>query len=187
MTYGGGTYGGVSYGGSSTFTPPPTPTPPTPPGQPAYFRTPSVKDEAPYLPDSPAYQVRLYRHYENRRRAVNVWQRSDGTFVQDTPTTSDTDQSTPAAFFSDDPVGPYELIGQNDTNVNYPWNPFPGAGPEAPSNPGQFVYGTNWDGTTFTEQLDPYMARWFQPAATIEITQAEALVLTAAGYGDCLS
>ena len=185
MSYGTRTYGGTAYGGATSVTPSPIP---IPPGQPVYFRTPSVQDEAPYLPDSPAYQVRLYRHYENRRRAVNVWQRSDGTFVQDTPTTSDTDQPTPAAYFTDDPVGPYEIFGgEVDTNVNYPWNPFPGAGPEAPSNPGQFVYGTNWDGTTFTEQLDPYMVKWFQPSATIEITQAEALALTAAGYGDCIS
>ena len=164
---------------------------------PIYFRTPSVKDEAPYLPDSSPSQVRLFRHYENRRRAVNVWQRSDGTFCQDTPTSSDTDQTSPAAYFTDDPVGPYEIFGgELDSNVNYPWNPYPGAGPEpgpgysgiGPNpNPGQFVYGTNWDGTTFTEQLNPYLLRWFQPASTIEVTQEEALELTAAGYGDNIS
>lgn len=165
-----------------------TPVAPSAIGEPdCIFRTPGVQDEAPYLPDSPAHHVKLYRHFENRWRGVNVWQRSDGSFVQDTPTNNEAAQTAPAAFFSDDPVGPYEIIGQTDTNVNYPWNPFPGAGPESPSNPGQYVYGTNWDQTTFTEQLDPYMTTWFQPGATIEITHAEALVLTAAGYGDCIS
>lgn len=187
MAYGTSAYGTAPYGGIGVLTPPP----PLPPVQPdellVHFLTPTVQDEAPYLPDSPPIQVRLYRHYENRSRGVNVWERSDGTFVQDTPTNNESGQTQPAAFFSDDPVGPFEIIGQTDTNVNYPWNPFPGAGPEAPSNPGQFVYGTNWDGTTFTDQLDPYMTTWFQPGAYNEITHAQALALTAAGYGDCIN
>lgn len=203
------------------------PTPPPPDDDdlqiiinPTIFQTPKIKDEPPFLPDSSPLQMRLFRHYENRWRQVNVWQRSDGTFVQDTPTPYESSQTSPAAFFSDDPVGPYEIIattadvilpgtysqgtwdagfydgqivsgssapGQTDSNVNYPWNPFPGSGPEDRNNPGQFVHGTNWDGTTFTDQLNPYMSRWFQPAASNVVTQAEALVLTAAGYGDCLS
>ena len=162
----------------------------------AIFRTPIVQDESPYLPDSPPSQVRLYRHYANRWRGVNVWRRNNGTYVQDTPTNQEADQTSPAAAFTDDMVGPYEIIGQTDTNVNYPWNPYPGAGPEpgpgysgiGPNpNPGQFVYGTNWDGTTFTEQLNPYMVTWFQPGADNVITHAEAVALTAAGYGDDIS
>ena len=195
MSYGSSTYGGATYGGGTTVVPIPLPPGPGPGGV-AIFQPPTAQDEAPYLPDSSPIAVRLYRHYENRKRGVNVWQRSDGTFVQDTPTNNEPAQTTPAAYFSDDPIGPYELVGQTDTNVNYPWNPYPGAGPEpgpgysgiGPNpNPGQFVYGTNWDGTTFTEQLDPYLTSWFPGGHLNEVDQATALVLTAAGYGDCLS
>ena len=85
-----------------------------------------------------------------------VWQRSDGTFCQDTPTPFESSQTQPAGGISDDPVGPDEVANsQFDANPNYPWNPFPGSGPESPDEPGQYSFLTNWDRTTEVFALDP--------------------------------
>lgn len=52
----------------------------------AYFVTPKVCDEPPYLPDSTPTQIGLWRHYAPGCRGVNVFLLSDGTYVQDTAT-----------------------------------------------------------------------------------------------------
>ena len=60
-----------------------------------YFTPPTVKDIAPYLPDSSGLQVRLFRHYATRYRGVNVFALSDGTFVQDTATSENGNSGYP--------------------------------------------------------------------------------------------
>ncbi len=155
------------------------------------FECPQVRDRAPYLPDSSQAEYNLWRHFENRLRGVNVWQRSDGTFCVDTPANYEAAQTHPAAYFSDDPIGPdltAEEQGLSDSNVNYPWNPIPPQPPFYDSTisevPGAYVFITNWDQTTETLALDPYLVKWWQGGAVYTITQEEALVLTAAGFGD---
>jgi hypothetical protein len=151
----------------------------------AIFETPQVRDRPPYLPDSTMAQVGLMRHFENRLRGVLVWQRNDGTFVQDTPSDYESAQTNPAGYIQDDPIGPDMIADfQTDTNVNYPWNPFPGS--TNSEIPGSFAYNVNWDQTTQDFILDPYLVTWWQGGAENVITQATALVLTAAGYGDCI-
>lgn len=151
------------------------------------FLTPQVRDRPPYLPDSSARQVGLMRHFENRLRGVLVWLRNDGTYVVDTPCNYEAAMTQPAAYISDDPIGPdltADFQGLTDSNVNYPWNPKPGS---TNSNiPGSFAFNTNWDQTTQDFILDPYMIQWWQGGAENVITQAQALELTAAGFGDCI-
>lgn len=184
--YGGEPYGAGPYGGDYPFSAPP---PYYPLGGTVIFQTPCVQDEPPYLPDSTPQQFALYRHMANRWRGVNVWQRSDGTFCQDTPTPYESSQTALACFFSKGPMGPDETAEQQlDSNVNYPWQPFPGSAAFGQTvSPGAFVYVQNWDGTNQTEIQDPFLAAWWQPGAYNVVTQEEALELTAAGYGDCLS
>ena len=180
-TYGAGLYGAGLYGIGETAA---TTTPGT-----AVFLTPMVRDRPPYLPDSSQAQYNLWRHFENRLRGVIVWQRSDGTWVQDTPSNYEAAQTQPAAYFNDDPIGP-DLVAdyQTDTNVNYPWNPSPGSGAFARGqSPGSFVYTQSWDGTHSTDVLDPFLSLYYQPGAENVVDQEEVLELTAAGYGDCIS
>jgi hypothetical protein len=71
-----------------------------------------------------------------------------------------------------------------DTAINYPWNPFPGS--TVSETPGSYAFITNWDHTTQDFVNNPYLERWFQGGAVLTITQQDALVLTAAGFGDCI-
>jgi hypothetical protein len=157
------------------------------------FEPPVVRDRAPYLPDSTQAEYNLWRHFENRLRGVNVWQRSDGTFCVDTPANYESAQTHPAAYISDGPIGP-DLTnteqGLSDTNINYPWNPIPPQPPFYDSTisevPGAYVFTTNWDQTTDTLVLNPYMVTFWEGGSINPVTQSEALILTAAGFGDCL-
>ena len=154
----------------------------------AIFETPQVRDRPPYLPDSSARQVGLMRHFENRLRGVLVWLRNDGTYCVDTPCNYELAMTQPAAYISDDPIGPDltgEFQGLTDSNVNYPWNPFPGT--TNSTIPGSYAYNVNWDQTTQDFILNPYLVQWWEGGAENVITQAQALQLTAAGFGDCIS
>ena len=188
MSYGTFAYGTALYGGTGTATPV-APTTPVELGALVTFQTPRVQDEPPFLPDSPMRQVGLMRHYENRIRGVNVWERSDGSFCVDTGCNYESAMTSPAAFLTDDPCGPDEtetgFPALTDTAINYPWDPFPGAGNS--EVPGAYAWVVNWDQTTQLFVNNPYLATWFQGGAIIEITQEQALVLTAAGFGDCIS
>lgn len=110
--------------------------------------------------------------------------------------TADYDSTMDATFpqpnlaggFSDDPaVGDTDVVfdAMSDTNVNYPWNPFPGS--TNSMTPGSFAYNVNWDRTTQDFVLDPYLYRWYEGGTIIPISQQEALLLTAAGFGDCIT
>jgi hypothetical protein len=94
----------------------------------------------------------------------------------------------PAAYISDDPIGPdltADFQGLTDSNVNYPWNPFPGS--TNSETPGSYAYNVNWDQTTQDFILNPYLIDWWEGGAENIVTQAQALALTAAGFGDCIA
>jgi hypothetical protein len=174
------TLSGVAFG-SAGFPAPPT-------NGLCIFLTPQVRDRPPYLPSSSAMATNLMRHFENRLRGVLVWLRNDGTYCVDTPCAYEAAMTQPAAWISDDPIGPDETAdfqGLTDSNVNYPWNPYPGS--TNSTIPGSFVSNTNWDQTTQEYVLNPYMVQWWEGGAENVITQAQALALTAAGFGDCIA
>ncbi len=152
------------------------------------FETPQVRDRPPYLPDSDRRQIMLMRHFETRLRGVSVWKRNDGTYCVDTICNYEAAQTHPAAYFSDDPMGP-DLTsteqGLSDSNVNYPWNPYPGS--TNSENPGSYAYNVNWDQTTQDFILNPYLIRWWEGGALNIITQSEAIDLTQGGFGDCIT
>lgn len=157
------------------------------------FLTPMVRDRPPYNPDSTPSQVGLMRHFENRLRGVIVWLLDDGTYVVDTACNYEAAQTQPAAFISNDPVGPdmtADFPALSNTNAPYPWNPFPGS--TNSEVPGAYTYITNWDSTTQTFVLEPHVAveppnfSWWQPGAENVVTQAEAVILAQAGFGDCV-
>jgi hypothetical protein len=153
----------------------------------ALFITPQVRDRPPYLPTSSRREVMLMRHFENRLRGVLVWERNDGTFCVDTTCNYEAAMTQPAAYISDDPIGPdptADFQGLTDSNVNYPWNPFPNT--TNSSIPGSFAYNVNWDQTKQDFILNPYMVTWWEGGAENIITQDQALALTAAGFGDCI-
>lgn len=177
--YGSGSYGSGTYGGGSSYE--------VPEGPFQLFLTPQVRDRPPYLPDSSVQQVMLMRHYENRLRGVLVWMRNDGTFCVDTVCNYEAAMTQPAAYITQDPIGPdlvAEAQGPSDSNINYPWNPYPGT--TNSTVPNAYAFNTNWDRTTRLFTLDPYMIQWWEGGAENIITQEAALALTAAGFGDCI-
>lgn len=184
VAYGTGLYGDGPYGGGPLPIPESTTL--------ALFITPQVRDRPPYLPDSPRREVMLMRHFENRLRGVLVWERNDGTYCVDTTCNYEAAQTQPAGYLSDDPIGPdwvppdgsTNFQGLNDSNVNYPWNPFPGS--TNSTIPGSFAFNTNWDRSTQDFILNPYLIDWWEGGALNIITDVQALALTAAGFGDCI-
>ena len=181
--YGSGFYGAGYYGEGGAI--PPV----TPPISTIYqtFITPVVRDRPPYLPDSSPRQIGLMRHFENRLRGVLVWEVSDGTYRVDTPCNYEAAMTQPAAYWSDDPIGPdltADFEGLTNCNDAYPWNPFPGSTNSV--IPGSYVSNTNWDQTKQEYILDPYNINWWQGGAYNIITDQQALALTAAGFGDCI-
>ena len=82
-----------------------------------YFTPPTVKDIAPYLPDSSGLQVRLFRHYATRYRGVNVFLLSDGTFVQDTATVENGNTGYPLPWIINDPANEYLTVFNIDGSV----------------------------------------------------------------------
>ena len=153
------------------------------------FETPQVRDRPPYLPDSSPQQVGLLRHFENRLRGVIVFKNNDGTYAVDTPCNYESAQTNPAAAITFDPGGPDETAtgfpALSNSAIAFPWNPFPGS--TNSEIPGSYAYITNWDQTVQEFILDPYIVRWWQPGAENVISQADALALTAAGFGDCIT
>jgi hypothetical protein len=188
MAYGTATYGVGAYGGA-TFAPLSTPITPGILVDKCLFETPHVAVIPRWLPESTGQQFLLYRHFANEIRGVNAWQRSDGTYCVDYPCNFESAQTHPAGFFSDDPIGP-DLTTTGfpaliDTNLNYPWNPFPGS--TISTQPGAYSDVYDWTQVRTTFALDPYFTSWFQGGGMIIITQEQALSLTAAGFGDCIS
>jgi hypothetical protein len=121
-----------------------------------YFFTPVVGDEPPFLADSSAVQIGLWRHNSPGIRGVNVFLLSDGTYAQDTATAENQNVSVP-----------YPI------NFSYPGDPivsttnWDGSVIETYINP--YVVRQYFGGT------------YNGPLANEEIT-----ALSAAGYGGCL-
>ena len=84
-----------------------------------FFTPPTVKDIAPYLPDSSGLQVRLFRHYATRYRGVNVYLLSDGTFVQDTATVENGNTGYPLPWIINDPANEYLTVFNIDGSVTH--------------------------------------------------------------------
>ena len=114
------------------------------------FTPPTVRDRPPFLPDSTPDQVDLYRHYENRLRGVNVWKLSDGTYVQDTASSENTN---------------------TDMSNVYPWNP------DDPSAP--YVHVQNWGGSVTDISHSVYPVAFYAGGHSHVVTDAEAADLTA--------
>lgn len=129
------------------------------------FTPPLVYDRPTFLPDSTDDQKDLWRHFANRARGVNVWILSDGTVVQDTATAenSNTDMSNVYPWDVNDPSAPYVTSVFIDS----------GADPQIPS--------------AHTVSHDPYPVAFFYGGASHTVTSAQAAILTAAGYSDCLT
>ena len=155
----------------------------------AIFVTPQVRDRPPYLPNSTPRQVGLMRHFENRLRGVLVWLRNDGTYCVDTICNYEAAMTEPAAGITDDVVGPDLdrglLQGLTDSNVSYPWNPFPGS--TNSTTAGSYAYNVNWDQTTQDFILNPNLIQWWEGGAENVITQSQLWPSLAAGFGGLLS
>ena len=190
MGYGTGAYGTVVYGGAA---PAPAPSGPTT----ILFETPHVAVIPRWLPNSTPQQYLLYRHFANMERGVNVWQCSDGSWRVDYPCNYEQAQTHPAAYFSAGPIGPDEtppgsgsvpaadFPALNNTNLAYPWNPFPGS--TISETPGNYSTVYDWTEQMTEFNLNPYFIAWYQGGGMIHVTQQQALALTAAGFGDCIS
>lgn len=120
------------------------------------FTPPVVSDNPPILPDSHGAGRRLFRYYPNRPRYVNVFKLSNGSYVQDTPTSEN-----------------------DNTNIPYPWNP---SNPGAPYVSSKYFDYTLGIYVTEETAMDPYIVLAYFGATVV--SSAEAALLTAAGYGD---
>ena len=132
------------------------------------FTCPIAYDEPPILP-RPHPGNRLFRYYPNRARYIAVFQLSDGTFVQDTANGLAPDGST---------------VSNTNTSVPYPYDP------NNPDGPYQTTYYTDYTlsppkQVVVTTKHVPYIVKLFQGVSIV--TAVEVTLLTAAGYGACLS
>ena len=114
-----------------------------------------MADRPAVLPDSEGLQRALYKFMANRNRYVNVFKLSNGTYVQDTPTTENT-----------------------NVNIPYPWDP------NNPSGPYSTSYYYDYTAKVYTTQTvsqNPYIVTMYSGPTVV--SAAEATALTAAGYG----
>jgi hypothetical protein len=119
------------------------------------FTPPQVYDNPPILPDSVGPAKRLWRYFSNRARYVNVFALSDGSFVQDTATTEN-----------------------SNTNIPYPYNPYD---PSAPYSSTVYHDYTLKKQVVENVSQNPWITKvYFTPT---QVSQAEASSLTTAGYG----
>lgn len=125
-----------------------------------FFTPPVVADNPPFLPDSRGDQVKLFRYYKPRVRGVNVFELSDGTYVQDTATPEN-----------------------SNTNIPYPWDPF-----HTDDVPGLIVRITNLDQSVQTMTEPVYIVKVFYGGhGSYQVDGPEHDALVAAGYANCLS
>jgi hypothetical protein len=97
----------------------------------------------------------LFRHYTSRQAGVNVYKLSDGTYVQDYPTSEN-----------------------SNTNIPYPYDPNWAMGL------GVISYAYDPVSNTVTEGvLSPYIVQIYYGGHSYTVSTAEAAALTAAGYG----
>jgi hypothetical protein len=194
----------LPYNGSTAPPTPPAPEPGIFNGEATFF-CPTIEDVPQYDVDASQRQVMLMRHFRPHVRGINVCQRSDATFCQDTAAVLESQLTNPAPWVSDFPVGPDATnaasnaqwgYGLLDTNVNYPWNiandtpqdlDYIQPAFQAPNDPKYpFSYVTQWNGEIVQSFSNPFLVKWWEGGAQYQITQALALVLTEGGYGDCV-
>lgn len=125
------------------------------------FTPPTVYDRPPILPDSTGPARRLFKWFPNRARYVNVFELSNGTFVQDTPTSENSNSSVPYPWNPNDPQGPFSTSYYTDYSQNPPVQ------------------------VKATVAQDPWIVTVYYGPTVIDSYQA--LALTAAGYGDLIS
>lgn len=112
---------------------------------------------------------RLLKYYPSRAQSLLVFHMSDGTFLQDFPNGFAPDGST----IANTKVGP-----------PYPYDPF------NPDGPYQTTYYMDYTQTppkqvVVTKSHVPYIVKLYQETSVV--TAAEVALLTAAGYGACIS
>lgn len=74
------------------------------------FTTPLTKVVPPILPETRGQQYLLYRHYASTYRHVNVFQLSNGTYVQDYPTVENGNANVPYPWITDSPDNQYAFV-----------------------------------------------------------------------------
>ncbi len=113
-----------------------------------------------FLPETRGVARRLFRYFPNRWQFVTVFYLSNGTFVQDYPTSEN-----------------------SDTTIPYPWNPNePGSAYLSVS-----YYDFDTDQPVVVDTALPVFILKQYGYGAQYVSSAEAALLTAAGYGDCLT
>ncbi len=122
------------------------------------FTPPTIADRPPFDADSTDIQRALFKFMTPlNSRYVSVFQLSDGTFVQDTPTTEN-----------------------SNTNVPYPWNP---SDPSAPYATAIFVDVSKSPPVLTVDETSH--STWIVKVynGVTEVDSADVALLTAGGYG----
>jgi hypothetical protein len=86
------------------------------------FTPPTINDRPSYNEDSTPEQRALFKFFGHslNPRYVMVYQLSDGSFVQDTPTTGHTNTVIPLPWDPNDPAGPYATAVYIDYSTTPP-------------------------------------------------------------------
>jgi len=74
------------------------------------FTTPLTKVVPPILPETRGQSYLLFRHYASTYRHVNVFQLSNGTYVQDYPTVENGNANVPYPWITDSPDNQYAFV-----------------------------------------------------------------------------
>ena len=112
---------------------------------------------------------RLFKFYPNRAESIAVYHLSDGTFVQ----------NLPGGFAPDG-----SAIANTNTNIPQPYNPNNTDGPFVTSYYTDYTQNPPKQVVVTTSHV-PYIVKLYQE--TTVVTAAEVALLTAAGYGACIS
>jgi len=128
-----------------------------------WFEPPIAKGTVPqFLPDDSRETKLFFGHYAPTDRFVNVYELSDGTFVQDYPTPENSNTAIPMPLDPLHPGAPYATI----------YNPI-----SQPLNAPQPIF----------EALEVFVTRVFYGGRRNRVDGVTAIRLAAAGYLDCLS
>jgi hypothetical protein len=121
------------------------------------FTPPTALLNPPYLPETPlGPALSLFRHYTPRAMGVNVFILSNGTVVQDYPTSEN-----------------------QNTNIPYPWDPY-----YLPPTPFARMY--DFHSVETDAHIMPYIVQVYYGGSTHAVTDYEYVVLNDHGYADRL-
>lgn len=125
------------------------------------FTPPLVQNVPRYLPTSSPQQKGLFKFYKPYTAYVEVFFLSDGSFVQNYPTSEN-----------------------QNTNIPYPWNPNDPSGPYASGTYVNFNVSPPQQ-TYFETSHDVYILQmWDRP---MYVDPGVALLLSNNGYADCIT